>query len=467
MNMAVGNRGKVHCVLLVDDEPDILELLELTLRKMGLEVDKACNVGEALKKLAENSYDLCLTDMRMPDGDGMQVVQFIAQRDLDVPVAVITAHGNTENAVTALKAGAFDYLSKPVSLEQLRALVKSALNLPGSGAAGVGDKVLLGHSPVMQKVRDMIERVARSQAPVHISGESGSGKELAARLIVQSGARRDHPMISVNCGAIPENLMESEFFGYKKGAFTGADKDRDGFFQAAHGGTLFLDEVADLPLNMQVKLLRAIQEKRVRKVGATGEEAVDVRLISATHNDLAERVRVGKFRQDLYYRLNVIQIQMPALRDLREDIAQIAQLVLDRLRGDSAARFSPEALVALQKYDFPGNVRELENVIERALALCSNGVLAVQDLQLSPDEPRQGSQVELGEKCPLPEYLDRVERQALLEALERTRFNRTAAAKLLGLTFRTMRYRMERLGIKDRDEDASASSESPSGNEGR
>jgi len=467
MSMADSYREKGHSVLLVDDEPDILELLDLTLRKMGLEVDKAGNVREALKKLAARRYDLCLTDMRMPDGDGLQVVQYIAQHNLDVPVAVITAHGNTENAVTALKAGAFDYLSKPVSLDQLRALVKSALNLPQAGSVGegAGDKVLLGHSPAMQKVRDLIERVARSQAPVHISGESGSGKELAARLIVQSGARRDQVMVPMNCGAIPENLMESEFFGYKKGAFTGADKDRDGFFQAAHGGTLFLDEVADLPLNMQVKLLRAIQEKRVRKVGATAEEAVDVRIISATHNDLAERVRTGKFRQDLYYRLNVIQIQMPALRELHGDIAAIAQQILDRLRGGSPARFSPEALSALQDYDFPGNVRELENIIERSLALCSDGAITVQDLQLTPGEPRQNGQVVPGEKSPLPEYLDRVEKQALLEALEQTGFNRTAAAKLLGLTFRTMRYRMERLGIKDPHGDEKLLSGHPTGDE--
>jgi two-component system response regulator PilR (NtrC family) len=440
-------RAKKSNVLLVDDEPDILELLELALRKMELEVDKAGNVREALAKLSAHRYDLCLTDMRLPDGDGLQVVQHIAQRNLDVPVAVITAHGNMENAVTALKAGAFDYLSKPVSLDQLRALVKSALNLPH--ATLPSDKTLLGTAPAMQKVRELIKRVARSEAPVHISGESGSGKELAARLIVQSGARRDQPMVAVNCGAIPENLMESEFFGYKKGAFTGADKDRDGFFQAAHGGTLFLDEVADLPLTMQVKLLRVIQEKRVRKIGATSEEPVDVRIISATHHDLAERVRQGGFRQDLYYRLNVIPIQMPALRELREDIAVIAQQTLDRLRGDAAARFSPDALPALQGYGFPGNVRELENVIERALALCSNGIITVQDLQLSPVEPSVSEHSALGDKYPLPDYLDRVEKQALLEALEKTGFNRTAAAKLLGLTFRTMRYRMERLGIKD------------------
>jgi two-component system response regulator PilR (NtrC family) len=440
-------REKISTVLLVDDEPDILELLELALLKMGLEVDKAGNVREALAKLAARRYDLCLTDMRLPDGEGLQVVQHIAQSNLDVPVAVITAHGNMENAVTALKAGAFDYLSKPVSLDQLRALVKSALNLPQAGTSG--EKMLLGHSPAMQKVRDLIQRVARSQAPVHISGESGSGKELAARLIVQSGARHDQPFIAVNCGAIPGNLMESEFFGYKKGAFTGADKDRDGFFQAAHGGTLFLDEVADLPLPMQVKLLRAIQEKRLRTIGATGEDPVDVRIISATHHDLAERVRQGEFRQDLYYRLNVIPIQMSALRESREDIPEIAQRILERLRGDTNVRFSDDALRALQGYSVPGNVRELENIIERALAMCLGGVIEEQDLLLVPVEHIQPDNESLSGKYPLPAYLDRVEKQALQEALEQTGFNRTAAAKLLGLTFRTIRYRMERLGIKD------------------
>jgi two-component system response regulator PilR (NtrC family) len=448
IDMASGNhQAKGRSVLLVDDEPDILELLELALRKMGLDVDKAASVDEALAKLAAQHYDLCLTDMRLPGGDGLMVVQHIALHDLDVPVAVITAHGNMENAVTALKAGAFDYLSKPVSLDQLRALVKSALKLPQAGPSG--DRMLLGHSPAMQKVRELIKRVARSEAPVHISGESGSGKELAARLIVQSGARHDQPFIAVNCGAIPENLMESEFFGYKKGAFTGADRDRDGFFQAAHGGTLFLDEVADLPLAMQVKLLRAIQEKRVRKVGVTGEEPVDVRIISATHHDLAERVRQGAFRQDLYYRLSVIPIQMPALRESREDIPEIAQRILERLRGDQQARFSDAALQALQGYSFPGNVRELENIIERALAMCSGGTIEEQDLLLVPVEHDQPDKASLSSKYPLPKYLDQVEKQALLEALEQTGFNRTAAAKLLGLTFRTIRYRMERLGIKD------------------
>ncbi len=433
-------------VLLVDDEPDILELLEMTLLKMGLQVDKAVNVQQALAKLAARHYDLCLTDMRMPDGEGLQIVQYIAQHNLDVPVAVITAHGNMENAVTALKSGAFDYLAKPVALDQLRSLVKAALRLPQ--AVSGEDKTLLGHAPAMEKVRDLIARVARSQAPVHITGESGSGKELAARLIVRSGARQDQPLIAVNCGAIPENLMESEFFGYKKGAFTGAEKDRDGFFQAAHGGTLFLDEVADLPLAMQVKLLRVIQEKKVRKVGATSEDAIDVRIISATHNDLAERVKQGKFRQDLYYRLNVIPIQMPPLRELREDIGGIAQQLLDRLRGSTAAAFSGEALQVLCGYAFPGNVREMENIIERALALCSDGRITAQDLQLAsvPDEVADSSA--RSGIYSLPDHLDQVEKQALLAALEKTRFNRTAAAKLLGLTFRTMRYRMERLNIK-------------------
>jgi len=444
--MADSYRGKSPWVLLVDDEPDILELLELALRKMGMEVEKAGNVSEALAKLASRRFDLCLTDMRLPDGSGLQVVQHIAQHNLDVPVAVITAHGNMENAITALKAGAFDYLAKPVSLDQLRAVVKSALNLPQAVAAG--DRRLLGRGSVMQKARDLIARVARSQAPVHISGESGSGKELAARLIVQSGARHDQPFIAVNCGAIPANLMENEFFGYKKGAFTGADRDRDGFFQAAHGGTLFLDEVADLPLAMQVKLLRAIQEKLVRKIGSTSEEPVDVRIISATHQDLAELVRQGAFRQDLYYRLNVIPIQMPSLRELSEDIPEIAQQILERIRGEAKVHFSDGALQALQNYSFPGNVRELENIIERALALCLGGVIDANDLLLMPVEQSQPEHTLPGSKYPLSKYLDQVERQALLEALQQTGFNRTAAAKLLGLTFRTMRYRMERLDIK-------------------
>jgi len=453
-------------VLLVDDELDILELLELTLLRMGLQVERATNVREALQQLDSKQYNLCLTDMRLPDGTGLEVVRHIALHHADVPVAVITAHGNMENAVSVLKAGAFDYLSKPVALEQLRALVKAALKQPQQSIpVRDGVRTLLGCSPAMEKVRDLIERVARSQAPVHISGESGSGKELAARLIVEKSARRDQPFVAVNCGAIPENLMESEFFGYRKGAFTGAEKDRDGFFQAASGGTLFLDEVADLPLSMQVKLLRAIQEKKVRKVGATQEEAVDVRIISATHHALAERVQQGKFRQDLYYRLNVIALPMPPLREMRNDIAEVASQLLVRLRNGEAVEFSPVALQALGQYDYPGNVRELENIIERALALCSDGIITPADLQLAAvngsgvankldmlGDPAMSGRQNTNCKYPLTDYLDSVEREAILEALNQTSFNRTAAARVLGVTFRALRYRMGRLGITGADE---------------
>lgn len=446
---AKSGRPRVPRVLVVDDEPDILELLELSLLRMGLEVERASNVKVALQRLDTNSFDLCLTDMRMPDGEGLQIVRHISECNLDVPVAVITAHGNLDNAVAALKAGAFDYLSKPVALDQLRALVNSILNLPlSSSSAKSGERVLLGRSAAMEQVRELIGRVARSQAPVHISGESGSGKELAARLIVEKSGRSEQAFVAVNCGAIPETLMESEFFGYRKGAFTGAEKDRDGFFQAASKGTLFLDEVADLPLNMQVKLLRVIQERKVRKVGATEEEAVDVRILSATHHDLAELVKQGKFRQDLYYRLNVITLQMPALRELRDDIAEIASLILKRLRGELDVEFSPEAMQALSHYNFPGNVRELENVIERGLALCSDKLIQAEDLQLSPAESAAASvSAGLPGKYPLADYLDKVEREVILEALKQTGFNRTAAAKILGVTFRAMRYRMARLDI--------------------
>jgi two-component system response regulator PilR (NtrC family) len=447
--MSIDLRPVVARVLVVDDEPDILELLELALLRMGLQVERATNVHEALQQLDSKPFSLCLTDMRLPDGDGLEVVRHIAAHHADVPVAVITAHGNMENAVSVLKSGAFDYLSKPVSLEQLRTLVKAALKLPQSPTpVREGVRMLLGNSPAMEKVRDLIERVARSQAPVHISGESGSGKELAARLIVEKSARRDHTFVAVNCGAIPETLMESEFFGYRKGAFTGAEKDREGFFQAANGGTLFLDEIADLPLSMQVKLLRAIQEKKVRKVGATEEESVDVRIISATHHSLTERVQQGKFRQDLYYRLNVISLPMPQLREMREDIAEVASQLLIRLRNGDNVEFSPAALQELTHYNFPGNVRELENIIERALALCSNGIITPDDLQLIPSAI--GMEMDT-HKNSLPEYLDKIEREAILEALRKTNFNRTAAAKVLGVTFRVLRYRMARLNITEKD----------------
>jgi two-component system response regulator PilR (NtrC family) len=435
-------------VLVVDDEPDLLELLELTLSRMGLDTTRAETVGEAIRLLDKEPFDLCLTDMRLPDGEGLRVVEHINQKGLDVPVAVITAFGSAENAVAALKAGAFDYLAKPVALEQLRALVKQALKVPDKPLAPAGYQ-LLGDSPAMQQVRDLIERLARSQAPVFINGESGSGKELAARMIHLQGARAELPFIAVNCGAIPENLMESEFFGYKKGAFTGAENDRDGFFQAANGGTLFLDEVADLPLAMQVKLLRSIQEKKVRKVGATQEDPVDVRLISATHKKLGALVESGEFRQDLYYRLHVIELPMPPLREMREDIPSIATAILLRLARGQPANLQADAIASLEAYPFPGNVRELENILERGLSLAADPTeITAQDLHLTPPADDTDVAIPPGEKWPLQDYLDRVERAAINEALEKTRYNRTAAAKLLGITFRAMRYRMERLGIK-------------------
>jgi two-component system, NtrC family, response regulator PilR len=439
-------------VLVVDDEADIRELLELSLVRMGLAVESAGSVAAAKRLLQSKHFDLCLSDMRLPDGDGLELVRHIGTQCADLPVAVITAFGSTENAVAALKAGAFDYLTKPLALDQLRLLVKSALSLPLKTAAPkTSDSKLLGASPAVDQVRAMIEKLARSQAPVYITGESGSGKELAARLIHGKGARRDDAFVPVNCGAIPENLMESEFFGYKKGAFTGAESDRDGFFQAANAGTLFLDEVADLPLAMQVKLLRAIQEKRVRKVGATAEDAVDVRVICATHQNLAACVESGKFRQDLYYRLAVIELRMPSLRECREDVPLLADAILQRVSGsraDGPVRLSEPAKQALSEYDFPGNVRELENVLERAVALAASDDIQVEDLQLAVPATVTGESATPNAKWPLQEYLDRLEKDAILEALEKTRFNRTAAAKLLGITFRALRYRMERLGIR-------------------
>lgn len=440
-------------VLVVDDEADIRELLDMTLARMGLECDCAGNVAAARQLLRERNYCLCLTDMRMPDSDGLELVRHIEAECPTLPVAVITAHGSTENAVAALKAGAFDYLSKPVSLAQLRTLVKSALALPES-KTGVGQRAqqeLLGNSAPMAQVRALIAKVARSEAPVYISGESGSGKELAARLIHRESVRCDKPFVAVNCGAIPENLMESEFFGYRKGAFTGAENEREGFFQAADGGTLFLDEVAELPLAMQVKLLRAIQEKHVRRVGATGEEPVNVRIICATHQDLRQLMEAGKFRQDLFFRINVIEIRMPALRECRDDVPDLARRILDKLTaasGTAAPAITPRAMAALCDYAFPGNVRELENILERAVALHGNGCIDVADLQLQPERLGAGEAAELGAK-PLQEFLDDQERLAILDALKKTRFNRTAAARILGVTFRSLRYRMERLGLND------------------
>lgn len=445
-------RDESKRVLVVDDEADIRELLDLTMARMGLRADCAGTLKAARQMLARQSYQLCLTDMRLPDGEGLELVRHIAETVPNLPVAVITAHGSAENAVSALKAGAFDYIAKPVSLDQLRAMVKSALELPNPDPATdrVDGAGLLGESPAIEQVRKLIDRVARSQAPVHITGESGSGKELAARMIHTLGARRDRAFVPVNCGAIPENLMESEFFGYRKGAFTGANDDREGFFQAANNGTLFLDEVADLPLTMQVKLLRSIQEKRVRKVGATTEESVDVRVICATHQDLKKLVELGQFRQDLFYRLNVIELRMPALRECSDDIPVLARHILERLAKEASQPSPPltaRALEALQRYPFPGNVRELENVLERALALMPGDRIDLPDLSLDPS-PRGGS-TSASAGGVLQDHLDNVERQAIVEALSQSNNNRTAAAKLLGVTFRSLRYRMARLGMND------------------
>jgi two-component system response regulator PilR (NtrC family) len=449
-------------VLIVDDEADIRELLVLTLSRMGVDADTASSFKEAQEALKARPYDLALTDMRLPDGDGLMVLRHIAENYGNTPVAVITAFGSTENAVAALKAGAFDYLAKPIKLEQLRPLVMSALKLPKPAQArrtAIGESVpgvprLLGESPAIARAREMIGKLARSQAPVYITGESGSGKEVAARLIHAGSARADAPFVAVNCGAIPENLMESEFFGYKKGAFTGADADKIGYLQAAQKGTLFLDEVGDLPLAMQVKLLRVIQEKKVRPVGDTKEEPLDVRVISATHRSLAQQVEAGEFRQDLFYRLNVIELKMPSLREIPEDIPLMVEQVVERLArqsGNPPPAISEDAMLALRRYDFPGNVRELENILERAMALCTDNKITESDLYLTQATtkdrmtPLDGA---LGTRgLPLHDFLDQVEREAITKALEATRFNKTAAAKLLGITFRSLRYRLDRLGI--------------------
>ena len=481
-------------ILVVDDEPDLRELLEITLVKMGLDVDSAASLEEARRFLAGGDYALALTDMRLTDGQGIDLVREISAKHRNLPVAVLTAFGSADNAVAALKAGAFDYLSKPVGLDQLRTMVQSALRIsrpdePKSASPEPQSNLrLVGQSAAMRELRAQIVKLARSMAPIAITGESGSGKELAARDIHSQSARADKAFVAVNCGAIPETLMEAEFFGYRKGAFTGATEDRDGFFQAANGGTLLLDEVADLPLAMQVKLLRAIQERRVRKLGATTEELVDVRIISATHQHLAGCVERGAFRQDLYYRLNVIELALPPLRERSDDIAMLSNLVLSRLAGGApAAVLSPGALAALKAYSFPGNVRELENILERAVAFAADGMIEVADLALkgvsgngaavaepASPEPRleaetvhEVAQNEMAASanpvppvaldllpalpCDLPQYLDAMEREIMRRALEKTRYNRTQAADLLGISFRQLRYRMQRLGIHEPD----------------
>ncbi|MGY6518246.1 MAG: sigma-54-dependent transcriptional regulator [Lysobacteraceae bacterium] len=463
--------GTQRSALVVDDERDIRELLVLTLGRMGLRVDTAADVASAKNLLGRpsNKYDLCLTDMRLPDGSGMDVIKHLAQHHPSVPVAMITAYGNVEAAVEALKYGAFDFVSKPVDLSVLRRLVEHALRLHEERRGGNAATRLVGDCPAMEELRAKIAKLARSQAPVYISGESGTGKELVARLIHEQGPRNSAPFVPINCGAIPTELMESEFFGHRKGAFTGAHADKEGLFQAANGGTLFLDEVAELPLHMQVKLLRVIQEKRVRPVGGQTELPIDVRILSATHKNLAQLVAENRFRHDLYYRINVIELPVPPLRQRRDDIPRLAEVILGRLAeamGDGQpAQLTPDAVEALKEYDFPGNVRELENTLERALAMCEAGTITRPDLHLpengavtgpQPYSPRvTGAQPAMpsrnGAPQPspenLPEYIEQLEREAIEKALLENRYNKTKAAAQLGITFRALRYKLKKLGI--------------------
>lgn len=499
--------------LIVDDEPDIRELLEITLGRMDIATRSAADVRSAKSLLEEQDFDFCLTDMNLPDGNGIELVQHISAKRPGMPVAMITAHGSMDSAVEALKAGAFDFVSKPVNLDLLRSLVDTALNLkpleaPSETEAGK----LLGKTIAMVNLRKQISKLARSQAPIYISGESGSGKELVARSIHDDGPRAEGPFIPVNCGAIPSELMESEFFGHTKGSFTGAISDKEGLFQAANGGTLFLDEVADLPLPMQVKLLRGIQEKAIRPIGSQQEISVDVRILSATHKDLSSEVERGTFRQDLFYRINVIELSVPSLRERADDIPILAKELLGRIAAEyqlEKPKISPEALAALKTYPFPGNVRELENVLERAITLCEGDTIKPEDLQLNPaavaplirisssgavapeldpesrtsndasdntsnntsnNAPRNNSETSdaesseletpgakganpLGAALPededsLDSYLENIEKNVIVDALEATRWNKTAAAKKLGITFRALRYKLKKLGLE-------------------
>ncbi|MEM8984676.1 MAG: sigma-54 dependent transcriptional regulator [Pseudomonadota bacterium] len=435
--------------LVIDDEPDICELLSMTLEAMQIETTSATTLADARKALANQSFDVCLTDMRLPDGDGLELLEWIRQNKPALPVAMITAHGSVETAVHALKLGAFDFLAKPIDVTNLRQIVAAAVRMPNSDETGqfARDR-LVGMSTTMLNVRDVIQRVARSQAPVHICGESGTGKELVARMIHESGPRAGEAFVPVNCGAIPSELMESELFGHRKGSFTGAVADKLGLIASANGGTLFLDEIADLPLSMQVKLLRVIQEKSLRPVGAEQERSVDVRILSATHQRLADRVRDNAFREDLYYRINVIEVTVPPLRDRGQDVLELASMFLRRLsrQHGGARRFelATDAEKALLEYPFPGNVRELENILERAVTLSANEEITAADLNLRSAAPTEDDPTTAGE---LPDQLKDVERQAIIDALEQTRYNKTQAAKLLGLSFRQLRYRIKKLGI--------------------
>ena len=461
--------------LIVDDEPDIRELLEITLGRMGIETLSAKDITSAKALLQNNEFDFCMTDMNLPDGNGIELVKYINSDYPQVPVAMITAHGSVDSAVESLKAGAFDFVSKPVNLELLRSLVDAALNLkPLDTKTGIASPSVLGETAVMIALRKQISILARSQAPIYISGESGSGKELVARSIHESGPRAGGPFIPVNCGAIPSELMESEFFGHTKGSFTGAVADKEGLFQAANGGTLFLDEVADLPLPMQVKLLRGIQEKAIRPIGSQQELSVHVRILSATHKDLTAEVERGTFRQDLFYRINVIELRVPSLRERAEDIPVLAEDLLSRVADDYQVpkpRLSSEAISELSKYHFPGNVRELANILERAITLCENDIIMPDNLQLtftSPTDEQLTKPVYDGEdEAPEPEeaidktpgsalpkdeesldsYLENIEKSLIVDALETTRWNKTAAARKLGITFRALRYKLKKLGL--------------------
>ena len=455
-------------VLIVDDEPDIRELLDITLSRMGLATHSAATLAEAREMVVGIRPDLCLTDMRLPDGNGITLVEYIQQEFPHIPVAMITAHGSVEAAISALKAGAFDFISKPIELDTLRKLVSAALQLEGdpSRTQEAVDEELIGTAPAIQTLRKQISKLARSQAPVHIHGESGSGKEVVARLIHNNGPRAQGPFVAVNCGAIPPELMESELFGHMKGSFTGASHDKVGLFQAASGGTLFLDEVADLPIAMQVKLLRAIQEKTVRPVGASEEQHTDIRLLSATHKDLAKEIEHGRFRQDLYYRINVIGVQVPSLRQRLEDLPALTTAILKKITASDAAqqaKLDKSALQALANYSFPGNVRELENMLERAFALSDGEIITADDLQFSKSAPviSQATDNESPEQrnnhtnAPheafgdLEGYLEDLEREIISAALEECRWNKTATAKLLGISFRSLRYRQKKLGLDD------------------
>ena len=447
-------------VLVVDDEPDLVELVTLTLSRMQLATQSAGDVATAKKLLKSQPFDLCLTDMRLPDGDGLDLLEWMGSHCPQVPCAVITAHGNVESAVRALKLGAFDFVSKPLDLGALRRIVATALKLSQStdGAATTRTGThLIGNTPTMERLRELIQRVARSQAPVHISGESGTGKELVARMIHGSGPRAEGPFVPVNCGAIPSELMESEFFGHKRGSFTGAVSDKVGLVQSAEGGTLFLDEVADLPLHMQVKLLRVIQEKTVRPIGEQREAAIDVRILSATHKNLVDLVAESRFREDLYYRINVIEIRVPPLRERRNDIRPLADAILARLEkriGLTGLKLSDEAWRALETYDYPGNVRELENVLERAATLSGSGAIEAEHIRLraasraSSAAAPASAQPRAETPGALTDQLEHLERDAIIKALEQTRYNKTAAAKLLGVTYRALRYKIQKLEIE-------------------